>query len=216
MADAPKFIRPRTEYAKQLYLYGNGDGKPITSAAKLSELTGVGINSLSKHRKEWDREREALLAQNSKTGISLRVKPEDIRKNEEDTAFLRGQMDELLLEMDGLDRVEATFQRLLDNFDCDMESADKALAVFDSYLKAHASRKSVRSQFLEVQKRWQECAGITAVFKVAETRENEMAKGMAKVEVRRAIRELEETDPDNMRQAKPGLSVFRRSGDGNG
>lgn len=203
-------LTAKTELARQYYVHGI-NGRPITDPQRICSLSGIAEATFYKHRATWDREREALMAASGPPGLSLRVKPEDLAKNEADTALLRSQMDELALELKTNDRAEDLFERICDNFDPDLYDLSELVSVFKAYLATRERKKSVRSQFLEVQKRWLESCGIASAVKVAETRENELAKGGAKLELREMLAEAERAE--TMRPAKPttNVSVFRTS-----
>ena len=175
--------RPETRYAKQLWLYGAGDGQPIKNIPKLAEVSGVHEVTLRKYLPEWEKEAEEILANTSEMGLAIKLSSDVLNENEKDLAFIRDKMNALRWEIDHLDECIATLENICENFSLNSDNGDKALRIFEDYLRGSMNRKSLLTLFLALKKEWDAKSAIDGFREAALTREKEIAKGKAKLEV---------------------------------
>jgi len=84
----------KTEKAKLLFLYGNGDGKPVTSAAVLREKTGVALSTLESYLPVWRKEAQelAIKATGGHSPLVVRVTMEQVTMQAETVKLLESEV----------------------------------------------------------------------------------------------------------------------------
>lgn len=174
--------RPETRYAKQLWLYGAGDGQPIKSIPKLAEVSGVTAETLRRYLPEWEKESESLLANTSELGLAINLSEETLGQHKKDMAHLRNLVEANILESEQLEKMSSKLEGWLDKFkDGDVETA---LRVFDAWQRSCGSKSQLQSQFLALQKQWTQLAGIVDLKDISVVRQKEIAKGQAKLTIK--------------------------------
>ena len=176
-------LRAETRYAKQMFLYGSGDGQPIRNAAKLAKVSGVHVETIRRHLPEWEKEAEQLLANTSEIGLAVRLSKETLEQHNNDMIHLRDQLNQVKFEIDRLEDITAKLEDWMDKFDAD--EVNDALSIFDAWQRACGSKASLRSQFLAMQKQWTSLSGIVDLKDISVVREKEISKGRAKLEIKR-------------------------------
>lgn len=68
----PGQVSAATRYARDLFLHGNGDGKPVTDTVRLAEKAGISIATVERWRPVWERERVALARRETAGKVVLR------------------------------------------------------------------------------------------------------------------------------------------------
>ena len=202
MADKP-VSKAETRYARQLYLYGAGDGHRITNATKLAEKAGIHIQTVQKWLPVWEKELEEVLAETSQDNLAFHLSAEKLALHGQDMDFLRGQLGMVKFELDRLEEITAKLEDWLDKFQGD--DIPIALQIFSAWQQACGSRSSLRSQFLAMQKQWTSLTGIVDLKDVAVVREKEIAKGQAKLQIKRMENETAVTTRNVV-----GGGVFKR------
>ena len=194
--------------ARQLFLFGAGDGKPVRHVATLAEMAGVHIQTIQKHLPAWEAEAEAILSNSSEIGFRLKLNAETLAKHENDVMFLRKSLDSMLLEASALPDLLGSLRDVVQRFlnSGDKDAYEVAADAFARYLKTFGTRESLNSQILALQKRWKECAGIESLQSVAETREKTLASGRAKLRLR-AEEAQGQAGPDGARVIGSGGSA---------
>jgi hypothetical protein len=175
--------KSQTRYAKQLFLYGAGDGVPVRNVAKLSELSKVTDETIRKHLPGWEREAEQLLANTSEVGLAIKLSKETLDANNRDIEFIRDQMNQCAFEIKNMDKIVARLAEWLDKFDED--NIKDALSIFNDWQRAFASKSSLRSQFIALKKLWDEKSGIDGFREVGLVREKTISTGKAKLELKK-------------------------------
>ena len=168
-------LHGKTAYARQLFLYGDGDGRPVTGVAVLSDRTGCSKANLGRRIPEWEGEREALLIESST--INLDISPDSLRKHAEDVRFLRERADSLEAEVQASDEVAEDLRDAL----LSAEAGEDLHQILDSYIKSAMNAQKSMGQWLTVQKRWVESSGIAAKLKAYGAAETEKARGRARL-----------------------------------
>lgn len=196
-------MRAETRFAKQLFLHGNGKGAPVRNVAKLSELSGVTGETIRKHLPEWEKEAATLLSSSSEIGLAIALSANKLHLHENDEKFIRNQLDKLKFEIESLEKMAVRLGEWMDKFEG--EDIATALQIFDAWQRASGSECTLRGQFIAMKKLWDDKVGIDALRDIAVVRQKEIAKGQAKIE----IKKLEsETGTDTTRIVSQG--VFAR------
>lgn len=190
----------KTLLARQLFLFGDGDGRPVTTLKTLAKRTGCSECNLARRVPDWTREREALLRESST--INLDISAETLRKHADDVAFLRERADTLEAEVRTSDAVAETLRAALVGAGAD-EDLHQTL---NSFIKSAMNAQKATTQFLAVQKRWVENSGIEAKLKAFSASETEKARGLARLSVKSEVTEVELPLPSN----RPVQGVFAR------
>jgi hypothetical protein len=206
MSAAGKTTKAETRYARQLYLYGDGSSAPVKTVAKLCQLAGLDERTIYRHLPTWEKEAEQMAAGSTEAGLALQLSGESLAAHLKDMDFLRGQLSQAKFELDRLEEITAKLEDWLDKFQGDEQT--QALQIFDAWQRACASKSSLRSQFLAMQKQWTSLTGIVDLKDVAVIREKEIAKGQAKLQIKRMENETAVTT----RNVVAG-GVFSRPGD---
>ena len=173
-----------TEIARQLFLYGAGDGKRLMSVKSLVEATGLHEATINRHMPKWKKESEQLLSGTNECGLALLLSKESLKAHELDMLALRGQIDQVKWELETLEDVTEKLENWMDKFSGDSESQDKALRILEAWQRNCGQKSSLRSQFLSLQKQWTSLSGIVDLKEVQITREKTMAVGRAKMKLK--------------------------------
>jgi hypothetical protein len=197
--------RPETRYAKQLWLYGAGDGSPVRNIPKLSEISGVHVETLRKYLPEWGKEAEELLANTSELGLAIHLSAEKVASAEKDEIFIRDQINSIKWEIEKLDDLTAKLEGLTELFAADEDMLSSALTVFSAWLQGAGKKSMLRTQFIAMKKLWDEKTGLDALRDIGATQQREMAKGKAKLEIKRL-----ENEPRSNSERHVGGGVFAR------
>lgn len=113
---------------------------------------------------------------------------------------LRDQLQQVKWETDNLDQLIARLETLVEKF-AGTDESDKAVTLFDRYLRASLNKQSLRTQFLALQRQYTKLSGVEALLDVAVTREKTIATGKAKIE-------LKAQEGKSVRDATPARSGF--------
>lgn len=207
MSNIPKGVKGEYAIARSLCLYGNGDGKPIASADKLAELSGLHVNTIRRHLPNWLKEREEAVADSNECGLALRLSAENSAKHTKDCELLRNEMDQVAWELKNLNKIIAQFEGFLDKFDsASIEERAVALSSFEALVRGSLNKQSLRKSFLELQARWTKHVGVDGLMEVGLTRAKADATLAAKMEAKKA------ENQEGVRDVTPaGLQVFQRN-----
>lgn len=207
MSKPPPNVKKEWHLARQLCIYGDGDGRPIGSPEKLAELTGLATKTIRKYIEGWLSEREEMVSGSSTQTLELQLSAKELQLHKKDMIFLRSQIDQVEWEMANLESIIAKLEGICENFSLNTDNGDKALQLFDSYLRACANQQKLRQQFLQLQKQWTSLVGVDALQDIAVTRAKADATLLAKMDARKA------EAAEGVRDVTPaGLGVFRRGG----
>jgi predicted transcriptional regulator len=176
-------MRAETRYARQLFLRGDGSGAPIRNVVKLSEVSGVHEQTIRKHLPVWEKEAEEIITSSSEVGLAIHLSERKLAEAKSDEAFVRSQLDKLKFEIDSMEKIAVRLADWMDKFDG--EDIPVALQIFSAWQQASGSESSLRSQFIAMKKLWDDKVGIDALRDVAVIRQKEIAKGQAKLQIKR-------------------------------
>lgn len=200
---------PEVREARRLFLFGNGDGKRVLNVARLAEMAGCHIQSIHKHLPTWEAENEKIVCNSSENGLGLRLNAETLKKHESDKAFIREQIDSQVAEIKRLPVLEKQLLSIADacaKSQNDSGAAEAVLALVQSFVGLHGSRKAGEAHLLKLQAHWSKMAGVESLQAVAETREKTLATGRAKLALRREEAEGMAGDGSGARLAGSGAA----------
>ena len=143
----------KTKLARDYFLYGNGDGRPIRSVVKLSELTGAGIRTIENWKPIWEREARAI----AKAGTG--GKGSVVEKVTQETMDLHGRTVAVLREE--VKRLELLLPKLSAGTDLHRDT----LKLYTATVKA-----------------WTEESGMRAYLETSQTYAKELAKQAARLQ----------------------------------
>ena len=176
-------LRTKTELTRQAFLYGVGDGKPITSVAGLCAVAGVHENTVQNHMPKWLAEREEILLKSPGLGIELRLSAQTLAKHKQDVETYRILISEV---KESLKALPVVCESLLDLArKCTPADSETIVSLVDKYLSVNKSRGELQAQLLKLERRWADMVGAEAARGVAENRERALASGRAKIQVAR-------------------------------
>ena len=91
----PGQVSAATRHAKDLFLRGNGDGKPVTNVLRLKELSGVSTATIEKWLPLWERERREIATRETKGKGKLgdAVTGDVIQWQSEKVSLLKSEID---------------------------------------------------------------------------------------------------------------------------
>lgn len=185
----PKGCRRDLEVARQACLYGEGDGRPVMNVKRLCELAGVREQTILRHLPRWEKEREEIVANSNPIALGISLSKKQLEQNTKDLDFLRNQINLVKFEIDSTEKVAARLAEWMDKFDGD--DIPTALQIFASWERSCGQKASLRSQFVQLKKLWDEKTAIDGLRDVALVREREMEKGRVKIALKKAGSEAE-------------------------
>lgn len=178
-----KGVTAPARFARQLYLYGNGDGKRVTSVPELAKQSGLHEQTIRLRLPAWEKESEEILINTNSSGLALSLSAQELSAHKSDMIHLRDQINQCKFELDRLEDITAKLETWLDKFDA--EDYKDALSIFDAWQRASGQKSSLRSQFLAMQKQWTSLSGIVDLKDIHVVREKEISKGKAKLDIKR-------------------------------
>lgn len=205
-----KGVKPEVASARQLFLYGAGDGKRIISTKELCRRTGIHESTVWRNMPAWEKEAEELLANTSESALALSLSAKDLQEHKADMEFLRSNINQIKWEMDNLDNIIEKFEEICGNFSLNSENGDDAIKLFDRYLRASLNKSSLRAQFLAAQKQFFAMSGVGDLKDIEAVRAREIAKGKGKLDLKKLEAE-ENQGPKNITRtgvfARPALEA---------
>jgi len=197
---AEKVTKAETRHARQLFLYGNGDGRRITAAVALAEAAGLHVETVRRHLTAWEAEYEQILAGTSTGGLGLSLSKKQVEQHTKDMAFLRDQIAQVTWECDNLDSLVANLEGLVEKF-AGTDESDKAVVLLDRYLRSSLNKQNLRGQFLQLQRQWTKLSGVESLMDISLTREKTLATGKAKMDLKAG----EGKDPRDVTPSRTGI-----------
>lgn len=172
---------------------------------RLMELAGVSEQTIGKHLPSWQAEREEILAKSNPAALGISLSKKQLEQNTKDLDFLRNQINLVKFEIDSTEKIAARLAEWMDKFDGN--DIPTALQIFASWERSCGQKASLRSQFVQLKKLWDEKSAIDGLRDVALVREREMEKGRVKIALKK---EGSEAEPRNV--GPTGNAVFVRRG----
>ena len=115
----------------------------------------------------------------------MTLSAKELEQHKADMIFLRNQISQVKFELENLEEITSKLENLVEKFTEEPETLAAALQVFQLWLNGAGKQSSLRAQFLSMQKQWSSLSGIVDLKDVAVVREKEIAKGRAKLEVKK-------------------------------
>jgi len=174
-----------TEAARTAFLYGTGNGERVLTIKELARIGGVSTVTIGKHIPAWEREFASLCATKGHASFELFLSAETLAQHAANLQSWKELDDELLAEIKELPKITKFLRSTIEWF---REHGDKGdvqdvKTLVDSFLRTIGARKSLISQRLAVNARWNQGAGIDEMRAVAGTRAKTMETGRAKLEL---------------------------------
>lgn len=176
-----KGINAKVVAAREAYLYGTGSGKPVRDTRKLSELTGLHVNTVRKWLPTWQKESEQLVANTCENSLALHLSAEVLEQGRKDTETMRAQVDLLASQLTAMKSILKLLEDCLHNFD---DNKDYALRLFENFINGAGSRASILNSYLKVQIQWAKAAGLEAYTEVQVTGAKALVSQRAKMEAK--------------------------------
>jgi hypothetical protein len=196
-----------TTYARQLFLYGDGDGKPITKLKELARRTGLTYQTVQERSRQWMLEREEMLKRASNMSFIAANEIANM-KHSEDMEFLRTCMDGLREEIFNLgdlqDRLETITDRLAKLMADEGGDPTKVVGLFQTYFKSAGSRRALMADWLKYKAMWDSKIGVDT--------QQDLAVDAAKTHNRKMIQKGLRNDESQttMTPVGPDRNIFRR------
>ena len=215
MARVSRNPNAATVEAKNLFIYGDETGHRVTCPKELASRTGCHERTIREYQKTWQSERVEMLKSVHDGSLVAGLSEETLNKAHHDEVFIRARMDELKIQFDEVSEIEDKLFTLLDSMDdkvaMGLKEYGKLESLLTKYLENNASKRAITTQFLTLQKRWQEISGLESRMKAGESALKAIATTQAKAEAEEA---LERKKREEMRDATPSedsgeLAVFR-------
>lgn len=176
--------------ARQIFLYGNGDGRPITDLSKLAEFSGCHLKTIHKHFRGWEKEREEMLSEPTNGAFGLSVSGDVLRQHRATVDYLANLERELREEVEALPKILSELRTILRSLS-NSERYDEGIQAFQIFLKLYGNRRETAKLHLQIQQRLKLHSGIELLEEAAATREKTLASGRAKLDVSKEAKAAE-------------------------
>lgn len=134
-------MREITAYARQLYLFGEGNDPPIKDPAKLSERSGCPVRTIRDHIKTWRQEAETLALSRKESPFSLELSSEALAQHREEVDFLAKQVRLLRRRLDKTKTTSPNYPIYLSAYTSALTKWEKSSGIGAQYDVALASMK---------------------------------------------------------------------------
>lgn len=195
-----KGFKPGVELARQAFVYGL-NGEFITSTPELAKLGNVSEATIWKYTKQWQSEREELLARSSKVGVSgpLSVPNEVIDAHKDDILYIRQRLDKTKSELSALPDFIQDLRKMIADCAGEPDQIDKMMQLLDRYLRLCANEKSLTKLFMDLKQLWDAKSGVDSLKNIQEATAKAVSIASAK------------SDPGESKADEPKASggVFR-------
>lgn len=207
--DRPKVKKVRkssTEAARQMYLYGEGDGIRVIDVMELSKLSGASDQTIRMRLPEWQAELEVLLAKSSKlaspNNLSIISLPEEtLEGHRDDIIFFRGRLDKCKAELTALPSIISELKEITRQFASDPDTFDQAIALLDRTLRLWANEKSLTKLVIDLKNIHDQKCGLDSLKSIQESTSKAIALAQAK-----------EPSPQEQGMVPVASGVFKRRG----
>ena len=159
-----------TAAAKQMFMYGCGDGVRVLEVSELVKLSGVSRTTLGKHMPKWQAEFEETLRNTTKIASPniLSLPNETLEKHKEDIDFIRGRLDKAKSELTALPSIISDLRDLVSQFISDEDKYDQAITLLDRYLRMSMNEKSLTKLFIDLKNVHDQKCGIDSLKAIQE------------------------------------------------
>lgn len=178
-------VKSETQIARQLFLYGAGDGKRVISVKALCEATGLHEQTIGKHLPKWQKEAEEILMNSTESGLGLALSAKDLALHKSCMNKLESEIKQIMWELETVESITAKLEGWMDKFKGEDGEQDKALRILEAWQRNCGQKSSLRSQFLALQKQWTSLSGVVDLKDIQVTKEKTLAVGKAKLDLKR-------------------------------
>ena len=142
-----------TAYARQLFLYGEGDNPPIRNLQKLSEKSGSAVRTLRDHVKGWRDEATNLAIRSEQSPFSIQLSDEVLMQHTKEIEFLAKQVKGMRAALRKMDRETGAYHTMLSSYQSALTKWEKSSGIVAHYDSASAAMKeSARAHAREMAK----------------------------------------------------------------
>lgn len=177
--------RPGIVAARLAYLYGVGDGKPVTTTKRLAEIGECTEKTILRHIPEWHKEKEELIVNHPETSLGLSLSAKELADHKADQLFIRDKMNSVKWEVEQIDDCIEKLEGICENFSLNTDNGEHAIRLFENYLRASMNRKSLLGTFLALKKEWDCKMGIDDLRDAAAIHSKTISKGKAQLEIKK-------------------------------
>lgn len=179
--------KPGIAKARLAYLYGVNGSPPVVTTKELCEIAGVAEKTIWKHTATWKLEAERIAVKDSKAASGLTLSDDTQKQASKDVEFLRSQLDQMMTEIEQIDKTVTKLETILEQFD----TGDKDFLVkcFDFYLRASLNKQNLRKQWLAANTRWTSISGVDSITDIQVAGAKTVAVARAKMSVENATEE---------------------------
>lgn len=136
-----KDLSEQMHYAKQLYLYGEGETKPVKNIKKLAQLAGVSERGIREHLSGW-RETSTQLALNSPNSpYSLALSEDVLLQHKKEVDFLGEQVRKLRTQLAELETSQQSYHVVLGSYERALTKWEKSSGILAHYNTAESAMK---------------------------------------------------------------------------
>lgn len=129
------------QYAKQLYLYGDGKDKPVKSISKLAKLAGVSERGIREHLADWRRTSTELALNNPNSPYSLSLSEDTLKQHKKEISFLGKQVIKLRTQLEELSPDMANYHVILGSYERALTKWEKSSGILAHYNTAESAMK---------------------------------------------------------------------------
>jgi len=194
----------KVQAARQLFLYGDADGKRVLEPTVLAERVGCHPSSVWSYVKDWSREYENMLIQANNFELGTVLSDDDVTKFRQDLVFTSSQTNELKSEINLVEKVEERLYKLLAEKDFTPEAESRFGDLLEKFFSAVHTKSKLRSQWIAMEKEWIKMSGIESKMEIVHNAEKARAVGRVKIDLKREENE----------NGEPGLKVAKKPAGG--
>ncbi len=167
--------------ARQLYIYGNGDGKRVIGVKALVEATGLSETTIGKHLPKWQAEVEEILMNADSSTLGLQLSAKDLQLHKECMNTLSDQIKQIQWELDKHADIVADLRE----WARETSDLEFSMRLLETYLRTSGAKATLRSQFLSYQKQFATLSGVVDLKDISVVSAKEIAKGKAKLDLKK-------------------------------
>ena len=128
-------------YAKQLYLYGEGEEKPIKNLKRLAQRSGVAVSSIRRYVKEWRDIATQLAITADNSNYSLHLSEDVLTQHRKEIEFLGEQVRKLRTQLAELDTSQQAYHITLGSYERALTKWEKSSGILAHYNTAESAMK---------------------------------------------------------------------------
>lgn len=200
-------IKTETKQARQLFLYGDGDGVRVINAEELAKRSGVHVGTIYRNLPQWEKEWEEILTGKNERTLAIALSAEQLQLHKSCIKTLEDQIRQCSWELEQFDEITSRLESICENFSLNTENGDAALRLLENYLASRGAKDALRKTFMAMHKHYTDLTGVRDLLDVQATAAKELEKGRVRIRLKQEAAEQprDVTPPDSK------LAVFDRS-----